>query len=446
MTKSASIPKEIEDFRLKGVADFSFGVGGVATFPNTDPTKTSEIRAVITFANGESYGHMNYKTAGNVYRSAIVKFDSDTGQPDTSFGTAGVVDIPAVAALANEESWSYKAEGFNDRYILMCGYEYSAAAYHASVKVFDTQTESLVPTFGTAGTYFHNSADGARPHTIAEVCAWDKYSNQIVFAGRGFAGFNTSKTYIGVLDMTGTLVASFNTGSILQVTDAALVDSYLPENVLITSDSYTFNGTHWPAGYAYDQSYLHKISKTGVADPAFGTNGFIFSTAATAGNGLVTNFRNLYLAGDGNLISQTTNYDYNDSRIVKLSHTSGAPVLSFGTAGVLEVRSQLEPEFGPFTYFYINNLILMGNGHLLVNWGSDDSISGFYSNRITEFDASGAIVRSFGVNGTYSFVIPTGLPNNSSWRFPETANAPILIPGICYSVWAVKTACVWKVE
>jgi hypothetical protein len=439
--KSKNVSTTPEAYHLLGNLRSTFGVAGTSEFGNPiDPTQLAGGAKPIELSDGRRY-HVAYFINGDgVYRVGIYKLDRNSGNLDTTFGTNGFWEVPGLLAANNEEMYPYTVELIKDRYVAISGFEVSGGVHFGFLKLFDTATDTLLTSFGVNGTYIVSNSDVVRTESFIEDIAYDQYTDQIVYSGyRSKSDYTLYEGYLAVLDFAGNIVGSFNGGNLLAETHASLIDNHYPWNgIIVTSTHYFTTGWQYDDGSTYYQSYIAKYDKSGILDPAFGTNGIKFLTPTTDSS-VVTllNGDAVLDTKDGNLLLAMTDFNYVHLVLSKIDQTTGATDISFGTAGIVDIETQIS-SYGPFgAGLWSNAIAFAPDGKLLMLW--IDANGSF----VSQFQRDGTLDTSFANAGTLTLPIPADSSTIWTWHL-SVANDSVGVSGTCIS--APRNVCDWIIE
>lgn len=437
-------------YELRGIASVNFGASGAVTFGNADNAANfSTFQDIVTISTGTFILQTILNSSG-AYKSRVYKIDSETGGIDTSFATGGYFDVPSVANLNNQHGYMYHMSPINDRYLMMCGYENPNAGPPVTglVRLFDTQTQNVLSTFGTSGAYVFVSPDGTRPRGIITHCAYDQARNRIVFSGRIAAlDWSIQQSIVGVLDMNGNLASDFNGGNVLAISHPSFTDQHGAwNNIVTTSTHYFFSGSQFNTAYTQLAGFVLKMNKSGVIDTGFASSGLFILPNSTSANDVLSVVDRITSDREGNLMLNITNFDNDHTMMAKISQSDGSFVSSFGTGGYLDLKPVMETELGvTFGQFYVSDFVQKSDGNYIVNWNGNVGPTDYIA-RLSEIDSTGALVPGFGVNGIYTFVVPAGKVSANGWSIPDAITGPFYIAGTCNAAVGPSVGCAWKIE
>lgn len=400
----------------------------------------------MSLSSGDTYALQFYLTAASVYRSKLMRIDPDTGALDTSFGTGGALEIPSVFASATQQNWTSEIIVLNDRFLMLCGNENNAGTTQGVLKLFDTQTQALVNSFGTSGAFTYASTDVTRPGSTIDNAIYDSALDRIVVTGRIFSSnFSLHRSFVTRIDRSGNLDPSFNGGTPMLISHAALTDQHETwPSVIVTSSDYLIAGLHRDAAGTYNQGYFFKISKSGAPVNAFGTAGLVLLPPSTAVNGLTTLIQTVKLDQSGNLLIPVTSFNYDSGALLKLNSSTGLADTTFGPGGQFDIRSVLEAEYGVSTSMSIGDVTSASDGSFIIIW--EQTIGAVSTTRLTQFKADQTIDRDFGLNGSFTFPVPAGQARASAYELPSAFTGPFILGASCLTASYLGSGCLWKIE
>ncbi|MDG0817744.1 hypothetical protein [Bdellovibrio svalbardensis] len=356
-TGPAATTVRLTRLQMNGSVDNSFGAGGHFDIPTTIELWGSSL---IRLNDGK------YIVAMSSYDYTNFNFEVDkvlaTGALDTSYGASGKASFNI---LADENV--------------------SAAAANSSGEVFvavnemsdgDIVVVKLTPT-GALDTSF--AGDGG--FNIADANAWESSDIKVATDGSvllyGLLNDGADKVFLYKIDSTtGVPVNGVGTNGVIYPTLASGDSSYLQS--IITSDhGFAILGAS-DAG-----NVLLKLKSDYTVDSTFGLSGAVdLSACATCEVADVVE-----LPDQGYLIVGT---NYNNGKVVAISlNKDGSYRSSFGTAGILEIATSVNPSKATKALIDANDKIILAG-----DMGAASS-----QNFILKMDLSGALDTGFGTLG-----------------------------------------------
>lgn len=423
-------------YTLNGSLIASFGTGGLQTLAGPHAQASGNYaQAAVERSDGSTYFSAYYNNGTGGYRSYLYKVNTDTGSVDPTFGIAGQVDISSAGLAANERSLMYKMKLVSDRYLLICGTENPGGNYDGIVKLYDLSTSSFVNTFGTGGVVRFESTDLVMTSSIVSNCEYDEYENKIVITGRRVKNdFTVQEAYVGRIDLTGTLDAAFNGGSLLQLTHADFDLLPVAMSVYITSTAYYFFVNEFDYNFTISTTHLAKVSKAGVLDLSFVNAGiYSFDPLLSVYDFVEDSTNNLIIL---------LNDDVNGGKIKvsKFNTATGVLDLSFGAAGYLDLEPILEAVLGPLTPG-ASKLTKDEEGNFIISWHTTSG------NNISSFNSLFTLNSDFGTSGILSLPISAG--SDTAWTgiLYQENDGELFVAGSCNkNDYSVSTPCMWKVD
>lgn len=318
-------------YESDGSIDGTFGTGGTVNVTFNGGAQDAA-QDVAVQADGRILVAGFTRVGGNE-DFAVARYNAD-GTPDTGFGTAGHANADFDAAA--DRAWSVLIQ--SDGHIVLAGHASSSTVLGLdndfAVARF-TSGGVLDSSFGTAGRSRTNIAGRTDMGLAAALQADDK----IIVTGRvADSGGDFEDTGVVRYNANGTVDSGFNGGVVRTNLSVNGLDDQ-GVDVIVQAD-----GKILIAGFAQANSAatlghssafaLSRLNANGSVDTAFGSAGLVttlFTTDNDFGRGVA-------LQSDGKIVvvGQRSNRLLPDFGIVRYL-ASGAPDVSFGTAGLFSV-------------------------------------------------------------------------------------------------------------
>ena len=382
-------------FLPDGQVDRTFGTNGVATIQVG--TSGNDIYSIAVQDDGKIVaGGSGYN--GSRQEFALSRFNTD-GSVDKSFGTNGAVLTAVGSGYAYAKSIALQRDGK----IVATGTSQDGSASDVAVVRF-TPNGAVDSSFAVDGmtTFGPTGSIGTYP---GDPFAYGANSIAIQGDGKivvgGYSFFLDVKTFtpsghflIIRYDSTGGLDQSFNGGIVLTLTGP----DPTPSGDGITSLAIQNDGRIVAAGYALESGInyfaLVRYERNGIVDAGFGTMG----VTKTLLSGGLAGTQAATLQGDGKIVLAGYSGTLSSPHAFALIRydTSGALDPQFGANGIttVSVRGAYGEGYG---------VTLQPGGKILETGLTYDGVTDELA--IGRFDSTGALDRSFGING---FVTSSG--------------------------------------
>ena len=330
-------------YLTNGVIDSLFGNNGKATVLVETANSTAKALAIQQDGKIVVAGHYD----NNFYNdAAVVRFNSN-GTIDTTFGNTGVVRL----VLSNQFDEFQDVAIQSDNHIVLAGLT-SQNSTPDFLLIRMQPDGSPDPFFGVNGqvtTDFGGNTDGIYSLLLQP-------DNKILVSGSTNIGscYFAAARYLE----NGTLDPTFGTGGKVQVLSGARLDNCYGM-ALQTDSSIVLVGTHHSG--AIDNYMVVRLTKLGVPDNTFGTNGVSLLQASSQADRL----NDVVIEADGRILIAGS---MNGGTDMLMQLTSvGLPDADFGTDGIYEMGA-------PGAQNALNTLALMNDSSVVAAGFNDNGL------------------------------------------------------------------------
>jgi uncharacterized delta-60 repeat protein len=327
-----------------GTPDSTFGTNGVLLSNLASGGIYSDAYGFSIELDGSGNIYVvGYALAGN-YDMVIWKYDN-TGAPDNTFGTNGIVVSDGATGVANVNDLGYDLVLDASGNIYVAGISVNSNGDDDIVIWKYDSTGTLDNTFGRNGIVVSDGAAGGTNEKDGTGAIKLDGSGNIFVAGYSISGSGVVGDYDMVIlkyDSTGTLDTTFGTNGIVVSDGASGVANDADDAYMLVLDSsgniyVTGNSGEYTGGFDGDRvMVIWKYDSTGAPDNTFGTNGIVVHDGAAGGTDYDTG-QDIILHASGNIY--VTGYSVNsigdEDMVIWKYDSTGTLDSTFGTGGII---------------------------------------------------------------------------------------------------------------
>ncbi len=371
-------------------------VSGTTANDFTDP-----VDYTVTAADGTT----------QAYTVTVTVSTSNSGFPDTSFGTNGVVKT----SIGSGNDYATAMEIQSDGKIVVAGYSHNGSKYVFALVRYNVDG-SVDEDFGSDGkvTTAIGSSDAA---AYALAIQSDL---KIVVAGVSSNGSNNDFT-VARYNTNGTPDTSFGTGGVVTTAIGSADD--VANTLGIQAD-----GKIVVAGYSRSGSNnvfaVVRYESNGSPDESFGTNGIVTTAIGASYDVAYT----LGIQSDGKIVVAGVTYkdiinDSNNDFAVVRYESNGTLDTGFGTGGIVTTAIGSEDDIA-------YALAIQSDGKILVAGTSNNGSNNDFA--IVKYTTTGSLDTTFGPNHNGKVTTPVGDNFAAASALVVQSDKKIMVAGISY--------------